>query len=74
VTPAELVKQFAQIAIVVPPSGYITPAWLQKYLGVGVRTLERWRAEGKGPKFRKRGRLNFYHIDDVAEWLNQQQQ
>jgi predicted DNA-binding transcriptional regulator AlpA len=39
---------------------------------VSVRTLERWRVAGTGPKFFKLGSLVRYDEDDVNEWLAQQ--
>jgi hypothetical protein len=39
-------------------------------LGVSVRTLQRWRIEGKGPSFRKLGRLIGYTADDLGAFIN----
>jgi predicted DNA-binding transcriptional regulator AlpA len=41
-------------------------------LGVSVRTLSRWDAEGKGPPKIKIGKKTFFDIDDVSEWLSSQ--
>jgi len=39
------------------------------YLGFGAgRQLERMRANSTGPRFRRHGRLVFYHIDDLDAW------
>lgn len=35
-------------------------------------TLNRWRAEGRGPKFGKLGRRVFYREDDLVSWVNEQ--
>lgn len=35
-------------------------------------TLNRWRSEGKGPKFGKLGRRVFYRDEDLTAWLNAQ--
>jgi excisionase family DNA binding protein len=40
-----------------------------KYLGVSVRTLEDWRAKGKGPTFRKIGYRVRYEISDLDAFL-----
>jgi len=37
-------------------------------LGMTVRHLERMRSNGTGPRFRRHGRLVFYHIDDLEAW------
>jgi predicted DNA-binding transcriptional regulator AlpA len=39
------------------------------WLGVSVRTLQRWRLEGVGPRFRKLGRLVRYHQSDLEEFV-----
>lgn len=38
--------------------------------GVSERTLQRWRMEGSGPRFRKLGRLVRYAESDLAEFLS----
>lgn len=32
------------------------------------KTLENWRADGKGPAFRKLGGRVLYHIEDIVEY------
>ncbi|WP_426699658.1 helix-turn-helix transcriptional regulator [Rhodanobacter sp. Col0626] len=40
-------------------------------LDVEVGTLRNWRAQGKGPRFRKIGeRMVRYHITDLAAFIN----
>jgi len=39
-----------------------------EWCGVNVRTLERWRLEGNGPRFRKHGRAVVYFLEDLEEW------
>lgn len=41
-------------------------------LGLKPNSLEIWRLQGKGPKYRKIGRLVRYVESDVLEWLNAQ--
>lgn len=37
-----------------------------------VKTLERWRVEGRGPAFVKMGRRVVYRRDDLLTWAAQQ--
>jgi hypothetical protein len=37
-------------------------------LCLSVRKLEAMRRAGKGPRFRRHGRLVFYHVDDLEAW------
>ena len=39
-------------------------------LGCSLRTLQRWRTEGKGPAFTKIGRKVFYELNDLQEWID----
>jgi Helix-turn-helix domain len=41
-----------------------------KTLGCSLRTLQRWRIEGKGPPFTKIGRKVFYELNDLQEWID----
>ncbi|HTU12139.1 MAG TPA: helix-turn-helix domain-containing protein [Allosphingosinicella sp.] len=38
------------------------------YLGLSARKLQRLRAEGIGPRFRRHSRYVRYHIDDLDLW------
>ena len=38
------------------------------YLGLAARHLERMRARGEGPRFRRHGRFVYYHVDDLETW------
>ncbi|BEV11938.1 helix-turn-helix domain-containing protein [Asticcacaulis sp. DW145] len=38
------------------------------YMGLSRRTLEKFRAEGQGPVYRRHGRYVRYHIDDIDGW------
>jgi excisionase family DNA binding protein len=49
---------------------YLTPKKLAAYLHTSARTLERWRSEGRGPRYSKCGHKVLYHIDDVEAYLN----
>ncbi|WP_300535976.1 helix-turn-helix domain-containing protein [Sphingosinicella sp.] len=49
-----------------------TPA-AAKYISVGKSTLERWRTEETGPKFRVLGKkIVVYAVSDLDEWASQQ--
>ena len=38
-------------------------------LNVSVRTLQKWRVEGRGPKFKKFGKRVGYTEEDLAEYV-----
>jgi excisionase family DNA binding protein len=42
-----------------------------KLLGISVRTLERHRLTGTGPRFARIGRLVRYRQSDIAEYIEQ---
>jgi Helix-turn-helix domain len=52
-------------------SPWLRPAQAAAYLSVSIRTLESWRAAGKGPAFKKNknGTIR-YHIDDLDAFLS----
>jgi hypothetical protein len=54
--------------------GYITETDLARQLKRSVRTLQRLAARQSGPPRIKIGRLIFYNIAHVREWLSQQEQ
>lgn len=37
-------------------------------LGVSPRSLEKWRLEGGGPRFRRHGRIVVYALEDILAW------
>lgn len=39
------------------------------YLQISVRTLERYRSEGTGPKFARFGNRTLYRTEDIDAWL-----
>ncbi len=51
------------------PDALFTPAELADRIRVHVRTLQRWRFTGEGPKFCKLGRGVRYRAADVEAWL-----
>ena len=40
-------------------------------LKVSTRTLQAWRVQGRGPKFRKLGRAVRYRMEDVQAFVNE---
>jgi hypothetical protein len=54
--------------------GYISEADLARQLNRSVRTLQRLAARRLGPPRTVVGRLIFYNIEHVREWLSQQEQ
>lgn len=44
-------------------------AQLAEHLQISNRTLERWRLEGKGPKYFKLGSRVLYSEEQVEAWL-----
>jgi hypothetical protein len=57
------------------PQQFLRPpdaaAFLRKRFGFGaVRSLAKLRVVGKGPAFRKAGRLILYAEDDLVAWAN----
>lgn len=47
---------------------YLNTPQAAHHLGMSPRKLEKMRGNGTGPRFRRHGRLVFYHIDDLAAW------
>lgn len=47
---------------------YLNTRQSAHFLSLSVRTLERMRWKGAGPRFRRHGRLVFYHVDDLERW------
>ncbi len=49
---------------------YFTQSEAADFLRVSERTLERWRVEGNGPRFRRFGRRVVYALGDLDSWAN----
>lgn len=49
-------------------SDFLAPEALAQKLGISVRTLARWRVQGRGPKAITLGRVVRYAQEDVTEW------
>lgn len=48
---------------------YLTVREAAAYLRTSVPTLERWRANGVGPRFTRNGSRILYHRADLDAWL-----
>lgn len=51
------------------PDGRLSADSAATYLGINRATLANYRCKGIGPKFSKLGRLVFYKLSDLDEWL-----
>lgn len=51
-----------------PDRPYLNTRQSAHFLCLSVRNLEKMRSVGNGPRFRRHGRLVFYHIDDLEAW------
>jgi excisionase family DNA binding protein len=51
------------------PEKYMPQSIVAVQLGISVRTLERKRCDGTGPRFVRVGRAVRYRESDLAEWL-----
>ena len=49
---------------------YLTPVQVEREYHLPVRTLERKRREGGGPRYVKAGRRVLYRRSDVEDWLD----
>lgn len=49
-------------------SPFLTTRETADWLRVGTKTLERWRMEGRGPRFHKVGKLCNYRLDDLERF------
>ncbi len=54
-------------------TGYLSPAQLAKELGKSTRTVDRWRAEGRGPAPTMIGCTIVYSVESVRSWLRSQE-
>ena len=49
---------------------YLTQTESADFLRLSERTLERWRVEGNGPRFRRFGRRVVYAKSDLETWAD----
>lgn len=55
----------------VPLRGHLTTFQAAAYLNLSRRRLDRYRAEGNGPRFRKFGQKVVYTVEDLDAWSAQ---
>lgn len=53
-----------------PPRICYSTGHAAQLLDLSPRTLERWRVQGKGPRFRKLGSRVTYTLEDLISWAN----
>lgn len=51
-----------------PLGGHLNTRQAAQYLGLSRRRLDRYRAEGNGPRFRKFGQKVLYTLVDLDAW------
>ncbi len=56
--------------IVINERRFIGERRVAAMLGISLRTLQRWRKEGKGPRSTKIGRKPFYELDELQKWID----
>ena len=54
--------------------GYLSRSEAARELRVGIRTLDRWRANRAGPPFVRVGRRLYYPVAGIREWLADREQ
>ena len=60
--------EIGQAAMAKRGSPFLNTSQAAFYLGLAVRTLEKMRGTGRGPRFRRHGRFVRYHITDLNAW------
>ena len=51
---------------------YLSPQQVADQLpGISTGTLAMWRHEGRGPRYRKLGRIVLYAADEVDKWVDE---
>ena len=58
--------------IVINERRFISERRVAEMLGISLRTLQRWRKEGKGPPSTKIGRKPFYALDELQKWIDRE--
>ncbi len=52
------------------PNQLLNEAQASELLQIAVRTLQRWRVAGQGPKYKKLGRAVRYRLGDLHDWMD----
>ena len=58
--------------IIIGERRFIGERRVAEMLGYSLRTLQRWRTEGKGPPSTKIGRKVYYELNDLQEWIDRE--
>ncbi len=53
-------------------SDLLSTAQAAEYLGVQAGTLDKWRWQRKGPSYLKAGRLVYYRLVELDDWIESQ--
>ena len=64
-----IMARLDQIAIAVPDRAALPTTEAAAYIGFGVSTMRRWRAEGIGPVYVQHGSSIVYRVKDLDDWL-----
>ncbi|WP_224815175.1 AlpA family transcriptional regulator [Hasllibacter sp. MH4015] len=59
----------AKIDTTQPAPLFLTEAQVAELICQSVRTVQKWRATGRGPDFYKFGQSVRYSVDDVRAWI-----
>lgn len=51
---------------------FLTTSEAAEFLRLSRKTLESWRWQGRGPKFRRFGRRKLYSLADLRHWADLQ--
>lgn len=55
-----------------PKPKVVRAAVAAEHVGLAVETLRKMRQERRGPAYEKHGRLIYYRVDELDEWLDLQ--
>jgi hypothetical protein len=58
--------------IIIGERRFISESRVAAMLGYSLRTLQRWRTEGKGPPSTKIGRKPFYELTELQKWMDRE--
>ena len=69
---AEITAELAVVPEAPSPDQMLTPNYLADLLMVSPRTLETWRADGRGPNVTRIASMPRYRYRDVLRWVADQ--
>lgn len=64
-----IMARLDQIATAGPNRAALPTTEAAEYIGFGVSTMRRWRAEGIGPLYVQHGSSIVYRVRDLDDWL-----